>query len=275
LLFLVSYITKGIPNRFDQNFLSYYLDANKYSSKLNSCNNKVKANCGNNYSSSTILVYGDSHAAVFENFFKELAIKDPDFSFNFLTSDNCAPARDITNVNPRRCMKLRKMFDEKLDKYKTVILIARWDKYFYNKEKNNTDYTPNYSKKLNGFIKRLNQQGKKVILIAQVPNYNINLKTNEFITKRFGFNVTYKMENLYIKSNEQINKIINQHKKGYYISFNKFLCKNNSCSPYDYATHRLIYCDDHHLNIQGAISLADKLISSKDYRYFKEIILVK
>lgn len=273
LIFIITFTTKGLPARYSS-------DIKKLTSfsGAKSCHNQSKFHCtidnNKNNKAQPILIYGDSHAGQFEQFFEKIVAKDNNVEFNFLTADSCTIARDPKTMKSEYregCKKNRFIFNKEADNYKTVILAGRWEDSLYSNNENKGNYTNNYIKKLNKFIEHLSKQGKKIIIIAQIPKYNIDVNRNEFVAKRLGFKIKYKVDKNYSKANEQLKYIARANRNVYILNFDELLCPHGKCSPYN--DHNIImYRDDNHMNVNGAESLADKFLHSDKYNWFEKII---
>ena len=277
-VFCLSIFTfNGIPKRMGHGF------ENKYKNLFlvvgeTTCSNKLQQGCTlvDNKGNSTlapILVYGDSHAAQLEQFFKTISQKDPSLVFHFLTQDNCTFAKDIDEVTLKckeGCIKNRALFAQELKNYNTVIIASRWESMFYPEDSYGTNQNYNYIEKFKSSLREITQKGKKVIILSQVPKYDIDVNKNEFVTKRLGFNVKYNTDPNYLKANEQLQKEIKDYENVYFLDLASLLCPNNTCTPY--YENMMLYRNSDHLNLLGSQILTKRFLHSDKYELFKKII---
>lgn len=271
-----NYTSKGNLGRYSNEFLEKF----KLQSGIideTTCHNTAKRYCvlgqNDNLKIKPILVYGDSHAGELEYFFRKLSAESSHkLVFHGLTSDSCTVATDLNVVSSRYrhiCELNRTSFKEVSEQYKTIIIAGRWEKVLLPPSQNGA--TPDYPKKLDAFIRNLSLAGKRVIIIAQVPNYNIDVNKNEFVTRRLGFNLNYKMNDDYRQANSIVEKIAKNYKNVYFINLNQNLCPAGVCSPYD-SKNQILYKDDNHLNMYGSEVLANHFMNTPDYSKFLKII---
>jgi peptidoglycan/LPS O-acetylase OafA/YrhL len=278
LVFLLTCLTKGVPSRFKHaNNVETYKLFNLTDEK--SCHSKLRAKCAVNESQNPeqtpVLIYGDSHAAALEPFFREISKKNTKFVFYSLSASNVRLAQNIDEMQDAKSIysknKIEAILNQNIDNYKTIILVGRWDNSLYDTQNNKGVYTHNYIEKLTKSINALTKKGKKIILVSQVPEYDINVNKNEFISKLYGFDKIYNIAPNYRKSNNQIKDIAKNNHNVYFLDFDEFLCPQGICSPYD-ENGIIMYNDDDHLNIHGSEILAERFIHSDRYNWFYYIL---
>lgn len=277
LIFVISHITKGIPSRFESvNDVSIEKLSSTIAERtcFNTLNPVCTINESKNKKAQSILVHGDSHVGQFETFFSKITDKDEDIVFHFLDSDSCIVAKDIKTIGPdfqKKCYKNRALFNQKIDKYNTIIIAGRWEYAIYNNKINKGSSDTKYLNELNNFIKNLSKKGKNIIIISQVPKYDINVNKNELLNKLFRYKIKYQVDKNYLNANKQVKNIIKKYKNVYFLDLDDFYCSKGICSPYD-ENGILMYRDENHLNIHGAEVLADRFLHSDKYNWFKNIL---
>lgn len=115
----------------------------------------------------------------------------------------------------------------------------------------------NYVSLLNPFLSQMEQEGVKVILLAQVPKYNCDVNRSALLTPfvPWAKKCDAELDLRYQQANNIIQSVAAQYANTQFVSLNTMLCKEQ-CSPI--IDGQLTYKDDDHLNMVGAQLLAEK-----------------
>ncbi len=271
----------GVIHKTKGNFVAFNSKLVKYVSQ-GTCFNQSKKNCSidsfkaNKQASQLVLLQGDSHAAHFEHFFRKAFQANKNYNFHLIASGACNIERDLSTISnspkeKKLCKANNDIYSQVLNNYSTVIFAGRWDDSLFANKNNKGILTKNYTKKLNNLFEKLDNKRKKVVILGQVPKYDIDINKNELVLKKFGLNTKYKIDDNYIKANNKLKNIANQFKNVYFLDFDEFFHNNGSYSPYD-ENGIILYKDYHHLNLHGAEFLAKKFLNSSKYQSFKTFL---
>ncbi len=264
-----SFITEGYKQRFEDDLFSWF-------NYKKTCVNKSQKICSFNINDNKkpILIYGDSHAGHFEIFFKMLEQQNSEFNFHYLIAQDCNVVSNIDTIKLKfreTCKETRTVFEENYTDYNTIIIINRLDTLFFPENKADEMKYVDYPKKINLFIKKLTDSGKKIIIVEQIPKYDSDINKKALLKKKLGINFNTQIDDNYMQANQRLKKLLSNYKNIYFLNLNEFLCPDGKCSAYD-EKGIITYFDDDHLNLYGAKSLANKFLLSDKYAEFINIV---
>jgi hypothetical protein len=287
---LLGYLNNGYPARlsipqevsdsFSGNKIRERCDFNfdeKNPNKINFCD---FGDLNNNATS--VAIFGDSHSEAILPLFNKIAlIKGQKFTHFGL--GGCPPLLNIDVVGSwgsKVCENIANRQYEfvKNNRIKSVVLVARWSLYvdggysnyefFYLVKEGDREISKeqsrfNFKSSLRETIKKYQELGVKVTILAQIPHQNID--GNFLYSKLYWFDVADKedavisnsvLKEKHLKLQEFNRSIILQIKEDLnfnYVNLDNFFCDYNKC--YIGEASKSWYRDDDHLSTYGALSI--------------------
>ncbi|MCE5164957.1 MULTISPECIES: acyltransferase family protein [Plesiomonas] len=222
-----------LPNKYLQ-----YADLNAI------CHGKIVGDClrGDINSDKEILVLGDSHAAMLNEFFKYLGM-ELGVKFRVITASSCVtiPGFDYQRLPEwaqKSCLDQIHSAEEYIKNAKLIFIAGAWDYQFKSKA---------FLSSMNDFLSKADKENKKIILMAQVPLLNLNpIRSLRFYD--LALPIKTSINNKYILANDTLTAMTKNkhHVKVFNLSGQKFF----SWAPM--YNGQLIYFDNNHLNMVGA-----------------------
>lgn len=219
-----------------------------------------------------VLVIGDSHAAHFNMFFEKIARRAAINPY-LVSSSNCMPIPgvDIQNLGNEKtkmdCKSLRTKLEELIQKFHIIVIAGAWDFQFNESSSSpGSSPDPNLEAKLYTWLVELNNQGKKVILVNQVPKMNLSIQRLELFSRRFGGSrnqATRKDE--VNRANVRLKKLAEKFTNVEYFDVEKHFPRKGE---WYYIHGYPLYFDSHHLNQFGSSWVASQ-ISDDELAIFK------
>lgn len=196
-----------------------------------------------------VLLWGDSNAMQYVNFFKSFGQK-VNFGFRNVGGSACPPIFGeidelVSDKVEKDCATNRELVREEIKAFDTIILGGSW--FFYNRR--GDMLTP-----LEATIKELTEQGKSIIIMLQMqrmPGLNKDCGQRALLVAyincadRFTFKgpVNYDV-NLRLKA------LAKKYHNVTAFDINPWLCPDGECSAY--WGNRLMYYDDDHIEYEAA-----------------------
>lgn len=214
----------------------------------------------------SIMLWGDSHANHYLPAIAKIAAAHGVKGIARIHVD-CRPfitpdAIDVNSARRRSCLKSNEEALTKLltgSEISVVVLAARWDARDVNSAEVNELDT--FTKNIERTITELERNGKKVVILGQVPLFARNLKN--CLTKQawFGHKIpdcewsssplvsSYKTGIL-----NSMQKLSQKHRQAAFFAPENYLCDASACLAID-EQGRPLYVDDDHLSSRGAYFL--------------------
>ena len=227
------------------------------------CYNQINNSCviGDTTKKVKTLLFGDSHAGHYIAIIDEIG-KNYGFSVVGISISNCYPLFNSTTNLPAEskkdtvplCYQAITELTKNLDNYSTVILAGRWSSLF---DKDYQKLFP-FEQELQQTFKHLSITGKKIIIMAQIPEFTES-SFNNSVRQSLIFNTEINFMRSYSE------KIGNEHMKAKMSPFSTitmFEFAENShlnLSNLPFYKNMFIYSDWNHLKESGARRLAKDL----------------
>ena len=230
------------------------IEYTRYADPKTICHGKIAEDClkGDLRSKKEILVLGDSHAAMLNNFFDYLG-KELHFKSQIITASSCVtiPKFDYQRL-PEWAQQpcLNQIYEAKksLERHQVVVLAGLWSSHLKSHE---------FTMRLSEFLESSEESNKKIFIMLQEPL----LKNNPIRVYRFnslGFHQRVNIDESYIKANNRLRELAGKYSSTEVLDFQRIDLLE---SPPFYKGI-LIYFDKHHINEVGA----------KLYAYDKSVI---
>ena len=242
-------LTNGLPERIQSSqgtgVLEYsHIDKSK-------CPEIVNLGCigGNPKSDKNIILFGNSHAEHYFEFFNEMA-KDENLKLTLYASGGCSLISTSS-----KCMQVVEKFKNSLETTETIYIAYRWDTRIGSTK---------YIESLNTFLKGLVDEGKRVIVMAQPPMLDFH-PTKVFNCGRLSLPCKQSGEfsDAYPKYNNRLHTLLTVEGIEFFDPF-EYLDK-----PMIYKTDgKLLYSDADHLSVIGSKWLYGQLLKSEKYESY-------
>lgn len=257
--FVLVLITHGAPWRFSE--------TQQYLTSITLPHAPSRSNQFGEYlyhspNSHEIALVGDSHGQVMETLFTDLG-KERGVTVRSFAASSCAPGLTDEDLalraswTEKACHEREQRLAESLDKVKSVVLVGRWDTLMFttydNSELAHYGKNTNYGDKLSHYINALQAHGKRVVVLAQMPKYNLDFGKAYVL----GLELPYRRDQLSDAANQYLRGVVEQT-GATWLDLSGHFCQSGECSPYA-QTGLLLYKDDDHLNVVGARWLAKAL----------------
>ncbi|WP_323968185.1 acyltransferase family protein [Aeromonas veronii] len=220
------------------------LEYQRYADPETICHGQIVGEClrGDLSSDKEVLVLGDSHAAMLNNFFDYLG-KRIGFKARIITASSCMtiPSFDYPRIPEwaqENCRNQIKFAKTLISKNKVIFIGAMWSYHFS---------FPSFEKSLSEFISEY-EKGHSIYFLPQIPLLDNNIeRLNRF--NRLGFNKTPIIDNNYVVANELLNNIVSLYPKVSIVN-----AKIDVSSWLTFSS--LNYSDKSHLNEVGSYEYA-------------------
>jgi peptidoglycan/LPS O-acetylase OafA/YrhL len=220
------------------------IEMTRYAPADKICHGQIVGNCirGDVSLQPSVLVLGDSHAAQLNEFF-DVAGKQDKFSARVITASNCVPLPDfdvksIPDYSQADCRSQIAALVPYVADSQLIVIAGMWQWHVSH---------PDFIFALSRFLEQETQRNVRVIVLAQVPMFDINLlRLRRFSVLGLPLGITKNTE--WVGANNTIASIVGQYKGAEFVDFShsKFFAD----APLN--DGRLIYLDNHHLNELGA-----------------------
>ncbi|WP_166405840.1 acyltransferase family protein [Pseudomonas sp. AU8050] len=222
------------------------LELTQYAPAAEICHGKIIGNClqGDLMQKPTVLVLGDSHAAQLNEFFNVVG-KRNGFSARIITASNCVPipgfdVERIPDYSRADCRSQMAALSPYLDSANIIVVAAMWQWQAPNEK---------FMHALNEFIKFTTKRNIKVVVLAQVPMFDVNLlRVRRFFA--LGLSADVNQNKDWKKANSDVSMLVRGNKNVEFLDFSNSQFFSNA----PFYNEKLIYMDNHHLNEVGARS---------------------
>lgn len=220
------------------------VEMTRYAPSNGICHGVILDECirGDRDVSPSALVIGDSHAAQLNLFFDEVGLKNKT-AYRVITASNCVPIADfdverLPSYSQDSCRSQIKAADKFISEADVIIVAGMWQ---YQSQ------SPEFVKVFSAFLDGAVSQGKKVIVMAQIPMFDVNLlRVRRF--SALGLPVHVNKNREWKSANSKIRVIIQAKPGVQFLDFSGSDFFANA--PIENGV--LIYHDNHHLNELGA-----------------------
>ena len=243
---------KGIPSRWGDAQLSDFSVLSSISIK-NACHGRNVEHCRitskeGKSSAAPILIYGDSHAGHFEEFFNDFA-KDNKVEIDLNTYVSCTlGSEESKRVNG--CLESYTLFEKNYHEYETIIISNRLHSPFFEWSTEAEQLA--YRERFKTEVQKIASEGVHVVLLAQLPVVNKNPRKRSLL-ERFGVNAKVEAKAITLKVNKVLREIAAETDGVEYIDLSPLLgCDENlkQCNAFDESGINL-YMDRTHINLYG------------------------
>ncbi|USR41534.1 acyltransferase [Ectopseudomonas hydrolytica] len=208
----------------------------------------------------SVLLWGDSNAAHYVGMLGAFA-EASGFAFRNAVHSSCPPLLEGAAATQKleileRCLASIEVVRRHLGNYSTVILGAAWTVHARRSDNFFTD--------LEATVDFLVGQGKEVIILAQVPNFEVvnrkclqkalklpMLTCNESGLERPGV----------VQNNARLSALAARRANVHFFDPRGQLCPNGQCSAY--LDGRLVYFDASHLSMEGSWVIGRQIVRAK------------
>lgn len=259
LITLLSIIGKNFNNTLVK---PLPIELRRYADPDTICHDAIVGDCirGDQNSSHRILVIGDSHAAQLNKAFDEIGLRKG-VAFKVLTASNCIPIEgfDIEKIpeySQDECSKRIDIVREEINSQFDQIIIAGFWSYQLDDD---------FIKTFKDFLQKVNNSGKKVILLAQTPLFPSN---SERIDRFFALKLDPKTDfhNSHKVANTKLKALVDSNLQNIYVLD---FSDDELFKDAPHYGNKLIIFDGEHLNEFGS-SLYGKVIENKILEIFRD-----
>lgn len=243
-LFLGTVVTLLSMTRVNTNFTPKPLpiEYKRYADSKTICHGQILDNClkGDLSSEKEVLVLGDSHAAMLNDFFDFLG-KELGFKARIITASSCVTIPDfdyqrIAEWAHKPCLSQIEEAQKYIPDAKVIFIAALWNWQLESKS---------FKGSLESFI--VNQSDKEIVIMLQEPLLLKNpIRSNRFnfigLPIRTSLNYEFKKANKYLQSYQNKRNVVIVDPNGLDVFTNIPIYKGE-----------LLYFDSHHLNQIGAL----------------------
>lgn len=215
------------------------------------------------------LLIGDSFAGHNTPFWDAVG-KKMNMNINALTTNWCYPALDDNFTGPRRsrayqqCEINRHYVRQHLQEYPTIILAAQWNNVMLNEK---------HRQSFSNFVKLLNDQGKKVIIMDAPYNFDtdIALQFKRALWFDRPFNLKHYLPSMEYKKQIQARQYLEQIATQY---SHTLLLHHDDLFPAPQLTenHLPYSSDGSHLSVDGSLNSAHYFMQQKGFTEFKDFL---
>lgn len=207
----------------------------------------------------TVLVTGDSHAAML-NSFVDVVGKQEGWAALVRTGSSCSPVFGFNETLLRKwaqapCNDLKEFVEQNYSAYEAVILASYWA-YQLGLIEQGAD--PQYLSKLEQTLRAMAER-VPVYVFSDIPRLPVHPFRQEHFS-RIGLFVDRQSSDLHKQANEIVRKLVEQIPNAYWVDLSSALKGFDHMSIY---SGKPVYFDDHHLNIYGSSSLGELFIEDQ------------
>ncbi|WP_226686991.1 acyltransferase family protein [Stutzerimonas stutzeri] len=205
-----------------------------------------------------VLLWGDSNAAHYVGVLGVIA-KHEGFSFRNAAHSSCPPVfsgieKVLTADRIGDCQRSVDVVRRNMNEFSTVIIGAAWEGYF-NKD-------PSFVRSVESTIDTLLNEGKRVILLGQVPRFSsLDRSCHQKAAKLPFLSCTQVSDEVgRLDANNLLLSFANEKSNLEYFDLRSILCRSGRCSHS--LNGDLLYFDNSHLSMEGSWSLGRELMVS-------------
>jgi peptidoglycan/LPS O-acetylase OafA/YrhL len=220
------------------------VELTRYADPDDICHGKMNGTClrGIDQDDTSILVLGDSHAAMLNHFFDAVG-EELRISARVITGSSCVtiPGFDYQRIArwaQSPCQKQMAIAENYLDSALIIFVAARWDRHTQSE---------NFMNAFEKFLETRSAKNQKIVIISQVPRFEKNpLRAHRFDSLRISGSLP--RDDLYLTANLKIKEVVDKYQHVGYIDLTK-LPLFDVAPMYE---GQLIYHDEQHLNEIGS-----------------------
>lgn len=246
---------KQVSSAINKNLLEPLpVELTRYADPAEICHGTTNGTClrGIGRDDTSILVLGDSHAAMLNHFFDALG-EELGITARVITASSCVtiPGFDYQRIAKRAQASCRQQIatvENYLDIASIIIVAAMWDYHFQSE---------NFMNAFSQFLEEKVGNNQRVVVLSQVPNFEKNpLRAHRF--DFLGLPVSFSRNERYLTANLAIKDVADRYPHVEYIDL-------STLPLFDVAPMykgQLIYFDEHHLNEIGSKIYGTQAVSS-------------
>lgn len=215
-----------------------------------------------------VLLAGDSNAAHFTGFFREMA-DDLGFVFRNATQSSCPPMLpgklswfpDRWHRYLAPCEHYREVLSKEVIRFDAVLIAGTWDSY--DALGGNV-----FRKDTRMMVERFLSSVDRVVLIGKVPRMHGFDPECEVRSVRLSFidcGTRFEIEQAEFSANLFLKKLADEYPDVDYIDARNMLCNENRCSPY--LDGKPVYFNAGHLSMEGGAMIAREMIKRETEGY--------
>jgi hypothetical protein len=220
-----------------------------YRAELSQCN------LGDLNGNKSALLWGDSHAGHFTPLVNELA-KAAHFRLRVLGTPECWPTLqgEKLGINPQVCAHFRDDVARTAKDFDVIILAARWDSDSHAHWQEDVRYT----------LDALAATGKKIVVLRQVPLFETDIARQYIYDGLFGYShrTHYARVLASDPQNAQVRELVNATPHAQFVDAVAGLCNPDGSACEVLQNGTMMYSDDQHLSVPGALILSQRLINA-------------
>jgi peptidoglycan/LPS O-acetylase OafA/YrhL len=227
------------------------------------CVNQIYAECAIGSKSpiniKKTIMFGDSHARHYSYVMNEVA-KLYSVRLDFYSADSCAFMLDRKYDTSKTCVEFANYVQSKLSEYDNIIIAVRWRRHLQLVKSRNVNDGDVFLKNVETFSQYWSSRGKKVYLIAQVPEYKFDILRVKSLDKDNENPVLIE----YAIANQLLESMAEGLPSVFFVSFDAIL----SSWVNGMIRQEPAYADAHHLNKFGQRQLLAHILSHDEYLWF-------
>ncbi len=247
LVFVSIRVSDGWPARFGDD-----VEMLTHLTPTKTCHGRVRANCDvqaaevRDASSNRGLLVGDSHAGHLTGLFTALA-EDGVVSVDQLSANDRAPDGALTR-SPGRSAKMIEVFQQVAPNYDVIYLSIRLETRLAR--------IPDFREKLARFIRSQTEDGRRVVLLGQIPRFPANPNRFAFVSRRLGVEEPEWIPDPAVPAaNEVFRELVATIEGASFVDLAAEVCAGDDCSPFT-SEGVVRYLDEDHVNLLGSRQLA-------------------
>lgn len=220
------------------------VELTRYAPAEEICHGKLVGQCrrGDPEQPVAALVLGDSHAAQL-NYFFDTAGKQQKFAVQVISASNCVPipgfdVERIPDYSRADCLAQSQALAPMLARTDRVIIAGMWQWQAQSDA---------FLQALADFVKTLASQGKRVIVLGQVPMFEVNVQRMQRFSV-LGMHMAPEFNAAWKAGNSKVAERLSGIDNVYFLDLSPLPFFQHA--PYE--DGMLIYQDNHHLNERGA-----------------------
>lgn len=256
---LFLFASKGMPSRYD-------LDPKVTVTATTNCP-AYDLGCfitENTNEKNKVLMIGDSHAIHFANLFTAW-FNQYNIALKLYATGGCNFYSKEFYSNA--CETVKKDMADEIFRTEIIIIAKRFDLIYKDKAFLNDFY---------GFINGLTEQGKKVVLLSQVPKFKQSGFLEKWmVARRYNSKFDYNEDEIdeeYSKANTKIFAMFKNNDNITFLDFNKILIKNGKPLKFDDQNGLPLYYNSNHLTAYGAEWIYERVKNDPQYRWLIDLI---
>jgi peptidoglycan/LPS O-acetylase OafA/YrhL len=203
----------------------------------------------------TALLWGDSHAGHFTPFVNELA-KAAHVKLRVLGTPECWPTLqgEKLGINPQVCAHFRDDVARTAKDFDVIILAARWD----------SDSRAHWQDDVRYTLDSLAATGKKIIVLRQVPLFEADIARQYIYDGLFGYpqRTSYPRVLASDLQNAKVRDMVSSTPHAQFIDVTASLCTPDGGNCQVLQNGTMMYSDEQHLSVPGAILLGQQTIKA-------------